>query len=221
MAPEQRSEEREGPTRFFFRAVSSSPATVYAHAQAVAGAKCEANHLTRFLSEGGKAMDSLKCRHILICSVLVLLLGLIPGCSSPGGRGAPPPNPVSQQGQPAQAGAPPPAALSSTPRPYFYDFPDIPTPSELKLLPDESYIFQSGNEKAGLLTLRGRVDPNSVVNFFQMALPRESWKPKGGFRYKRSVLIYEKPEKTCIINLYEKLYYTYVEIYVAPAAGQI
>jgi hypothetical protein len=109
----------------------------------------------------------------------------------------------------------------SAPRPMFYDFTDIPVPSELKLLPKESYVFQSGSLKTGVLTLKGRVDINSALNFFQMAMPRENWKPKGGFRYKRSVLIFEKPDKTCVINFYEKMFYTYVEIYVAPLAGQI
>ena len=85
----------------------------------------------------------------------------------------------------------------------------------------DSYVFQTGSTKVGLITLRGRVDLNSVINFFQAALPREGWKSKGGFRYRRSVLIFEKPDKTCIINMYEKFYYTYVEIYVAPASGQI
>ena len=92
---------------------------------------------------------------------------------------------------------------------------------ELKVVSDDSSTFQSGDMKSGILTLRGRVDLNSVINFFQMAMPRENWKPKGGFRYRRSILIYEKPEKTCVINLYEKMYYTYVEIVVAPASGQI
>lgn len=114
---------------------------------------------------------------------------------------------------------PPPAV--STPRPLFYDFPDIPVPSEVKLLSNDSYVFQAGSLKTGLLTFRGRVDINSAINFFQMAMPRENWKAKGGFRYKRSVLIFEKPDKTCVINLYEKMFYTYMEIYVAPMAGQI
>jgi hypothetical protein len=107
------------------------------------------------------------------------------------------------------------------PRPQFLDFPDIPFPSELKVVQDDSYVFQSGGFKTGLLTLKGRVDINSVINFFQTAMPRENWKPKGGFRYRRSILIFDKPDKTCIINLYEKTYYTYVEVYVAPANGQL
>jgi hypothetical protein len=101
----------------------------------------------------------------------------------------------------------------------FYDFPDIPTPQELDLQPKESYVVQSGSIKTGILTLRGRVDLNSLISFFQMAMPREQWKPKGFFRYQRSVLIFEKSDKTCVIRLYEGTIYTYVEIFVTPSSA--
>lgn len=146
--------------------------------------------------------------------VLILSCFLcLPGCSTSGSQ-APPPNPVAQS-------SPAPAPTPGMPRPQFLDFPDIPIPSELKVVPDDSYVFQSGAFKTGLLTLKGRVDINSVINFFQTAMPRENWKAKGGFRYRRSILVFDKPDKTCIINLYEKTYYSYVEVYVAPANGQL
>lgn len=127
---------------------------------------------------------------------------------------APPPNPVMQPQQSAQPPGPP--SVPSGPRPQFLDFPDIPIPSELDLQAKDSYVFQAGAMKTGLLTLRGRVDINSLINFFNMAMPRENWKPKGQFRYRRSALIFEKPEKTCVILLNEGTIWTYVEIYVAP-----
>jgi hypothetical protein len=133
------------------------------------------------------------------------------GCSH---SSPPPPNPVAQsQPQGGQPSTPP----ATGPRPQFLDFPDIPIPSELDLQPKDSYVFQAGSTKTGLLTLRGRVDINSLVNFFNMAMPRENWKPKGQFRYRRSALIFEKPEKTCVILLREDIIWTWVEIYVAPA----
>jgi hypothetical protein len=144
--------------------------------------------------------------------VLLIFFSLLAayGCthSSP-----PPPNPVAQS-QP-QGGSPviPPA---TGPRPQFLDFPDIPIPSELDLRAKDSYVFQAGPIKTGLLTLRGRVDINSLINFFNMAMPRENWKQMGQFRYRHSILIFGKPEKTCVIRLWEEAIYTYIEIYVAP-----
>lgn len=146
-------------------------------------------------------------------------------CSSMGTQSSPPPNPVGQETHSGTSpvapstptSSPAPASTPAAPRPIFYDFPDIPTPQELELQPKESYAVQSGTIKAGILTLRGRVDLNSLISFFQMAMPRESWKPKGYFRYQRSVLIFEKPDRTCVIRLYEDIIYTYVEIFVTPA----
>lgn len=157
-----------------------------------------------------------------IAALVLLLSALISaGCSN---HSSPPPNPTAQQASTSaeRTSQPPSSQTAPTgPRPLFYDFQDIPIPNELSVLSSESQVFQSGSLKAGILVLRGRVDLNSLINFFQMALPRENWKAKGGFRYGRSVLIFEKPDKTCVINFYEKLYYSYVEIYVAPASGQV
>ncbi len=165
-------------------------------------------------------MKRLKDRRMAIVGAILLLISLT-ACSNLGGGSSPPPNPIAQQNQPSAPASPASPAPSSGPRPQFYDFADIPVPTEMDLVSKESYVFQSGTLKAGMLTFKGRVDVTSLINFFQMAMPHESWKPKGGFRYKRSVLIFEKPDKMCVINLYEKTFYSYAEIYVAPSNGQL
>jgi hypothetical protein len=107
-------------------------------------------------------------------------------------------------------------------RPRVLDFVDVPVPQELNRIDGESFVFQSGNLTVGLMTLRGlRVDVQSIINFYRIAMPRENWKPKGGFNAKKTVLIFEKADKTCVINIYEKLFRTYVEVYIAPASGAV
>jgi hypothetical protein len=165
-----------------------------------------------------------KSHQLALIVVTLIWIAALSGCSSMGGQSnAAPPNPVGQQptSTTATPSTPAPSAASSpsAPRPLFYDFPDIPTPQELDLQSKESYVVQSGSIKTGILTLRGRVDLNSLISFFQMALPRENWKPKGAFRYQRSVLIFEKPDRICVIRLYEGMIYTYVEIFVTPAGA--
>lgn len=110
--------------------------------------------------------------------------------------------------------APTPAAAT----PSFYDFQDIPIPSELALVAKESTVFQGGTVKGGMLTFKGRVEPSSVVNFFMVGMARENWKHRGDIRYRKSVLLFEKPDRFCIINIRESSYYTYVEVYVVPTA---
>jgi hypothetical protein len=161
---------------------------------------------------------------VLLPAVGLIWLFTLSACSTMGGQSnTPPPNPVDQQPSPATSKAAPPGTTPSSsppaPRPLFYDFPDIPVPQELDLQSKESYVVQSGSIKTGILTLRGRVDLNSLINFFQMAMLREHWKPRGYFRYQRSILIFEKPDKICVIRLYEDIFYTYVEVFVTPASS--
>jgi len=103
--------------------------------------------------------------------------------------------------------------------PLFYDFEDIPIPQEMDMINDESRVFMMGQLKSGVLVFKGRVEPNSLVDFFQVAMVREKWQLKSGFRYNRSVLVFEKPQKACIIIIYSRLFYTYLEVYVAPTYG--
>jgi len=161
-----------------------------------------------------------------ICLILALCACLMTafGCGKPN---APPPNPVAQP-QPATGPAagpsygptageptgPPPASGAK-----FADFQDIPIPPALSVQSKSSNVFQSGQMKMGFLTLRGRVDSDSVMNFFVAALPHEGWKLKGQFRYNRSLLIFDKPDKICVILMKEDMYYNYVEIYVSPIVG--
>ncbi|HAA02563.1 MAG TPA: hypothetical protein DCZ69_13300 [Syntrophobacteraceae bacterium] len=129
----------------------------------------------------------------------------------------------------SDSGAPPPAsssASSSAPeggqkRSLASEFPDVMVPHELELVPKATYVFQGPKTKAGVLVYRGRVDGRSVFDFFQTSMPRENWQFKGGFQTKRSVLVFEKPDKICLIAIYEDLYYTYLEVYLTPVSGAV
>jgi len=169
-----------------------------------------------------------KYRIAFLCILLVSACG----CSSH--SNAPPPNPVgqSQQAPPSYGPAPGPAYGSpsqstGTAAPVspsasgtkFFEFNDIPIPPEVSVQTKNSYVFQSGQIKMGFLTLRGRVDSNSLVNFFVSAMPQQGWRLKAQFRSGRSLLIFDKSDRACVILMKEDTYYTYVELYVSPAAG--
>ena len=143
---------------------------------------------------------------VLLTLVTMLFAGGLAGCAS---------TPWSSESSSGKAGG------GSQMRPTAYDFPDVMIPNELELVSGSSYVFQGPKTKAGLLVFKGRVETRSVVDFFQTSMPRENWKFKGGFRYKRSVLVFEKPDKICLINIHEDLYYTYVEVYLTPVESQV
>ena len=158
--------------------------------------------------------------------ITVLCICLVTACGC-GRSSAPPPPPVSQSQQAPSAGPGPTYGPPASPVPAspsilgakFLDFNDIPIPREMSVQPKSSYVFMSGQIKMGFLTLRGRVDSISVMNFFASALPHEGWRLKAQLRYNRSLLIFDKPDKVCVILMKEETYYTYVEIYVSPFAA--
>lgn len=108
---------------------------------------------------------------------------------------------------------PPPPAQNAG---LFYDFPDVPIPSELSLVANESQVFQGGDIKSGLLVFKGRVDPGTLIGFFQAAMLKENWTLLGSVRHRKSALIFQKPDRVCLITIKEKYYSTYAEIYVVP-----
>ena len=156
--------------------------------------------------------------------VLCICVATAYGC---GRSNAPPPNSAGQS-QPTPGpstgsgptygptAGPAPAPI---PRAKYYEFNDVPIPQEMNVQSKNSYVFQSGQIKMGFLTLRGRVDSNSLVSFFVSALPHDGWRLKGQFKFNRSLLIFDKPDKVCVILMKEATYYTYVEVYVSPVTG--
>lgn len=103
----------------------------------------------------------------------------------------------------------------------YYDFKDVPIPKELHLRPKESQVFQVGDSMMGLLVFRGYVDPGSLIDFFQVAMVREGWNLLSSVRYRRAVLLFEKPKKACFIVIYERFLFTYLEVYVLPITSRI
>ena len=112
-----------------------------------------------------------------------------------------------------------PSPEQAQPVPAYYDFEDVPTPPELAIVPEETHVFQGEKFKAGILMLKGRVEPTSLFDYFKQGMPREGWHLMGSFHSARSVLVFDKAGKFCVINIYETSLTTYAEIYVAPVSA--
>ena len=102
------------------------------------------------------------------------------------------------------------------PIPNYFDFGDVPVPSELKLDKSSSFVYSAGHVTAGVLSLKGYLDLNSLIVFFETNMPEQNWKILSSFRSPRSILIFRKPQRICVVNITEKRLYTYLEIWVAP-----
>ena len=100
--------------------------------------------------------------------------------------------------------------------PTHYSFNDVLIPAELSVEESDSFVFETSGFKAGTIFLSGYVDISSLETFFTDNMPKDGWQLKSVFRFPKTVLLFEKQEKACIIEIYEKLLMTKVEIWVAP-----
>lgn len=101
------------------------------------------------------------------------------------------------------------------PVPVYYDFNDILVPAELKIDKDESFVYATPNFASGVLVLDGFVDSDSLVAFFKDNMAKDGWFLRSSFRYRRTILVYQKGNRDCLITIDERVHNTHVEIWVA------
>ena len=103
------------------------------------------------------------------------------------------------------------------PVPVYYDFSDILVPGELSLDRKDSFVYSTPTVTAGVLMFDGYVEGASLVNFFTVNMAKDGWTLKSSFRFRRTILNFEKGERSCLISVAEyTLQNTKVEIWVAP-----
>ena len=101
------------------------------------------------------------------------------------------------------------------------DFEDIRIPRELKENTDATFFMQASGFSAGVLSLKGRVDGSSLIAFFKNQMERDNWQLVSFFRSMRTLMMFKKENRWCVINISEKEIFTYVEIWVAPTIGAV
>ena len=89
-------------------------------------------------------------------------------------------------------------------------------PEELTLKPEDSFVYESEGIKSGILHFSGGVEAESLSNFFQTYLVQDGWTYVGSAKFKRMVLSFAKPDRTCQIIIDNKTFTTDVDILVQP-----
>jgi hypothetical protein len=113
--------------------------------------------------------------------------------------------------------APAPAKPSkSAPVGTYEEFEDVLIPKEMSLVGKASFIFETPQFKTGILTYEGRVDAVSLSNFFEANMVQDNWKLRSKMKYTRTILVFEKPNRDCIINILDATFKTSCEVMVAP-----
>jgi hypothetical protein len=126
------------------------------------------------------------------------------------------------------------AACSSTPKtmqgaetkekdeknsPLYYDFEDVLVPRELKLNAKSSFVYHSSDFTAGVLTFQSEVERNSLIRFFENNMAKDNWQSVSSFKSPRTLLLFKKENRWCVIHITDHKWDTSVEIWVAPYSG--
>ena len=98
--------------------------------------------------------------------------------------------------------------------PVYHDFDDILVPSRYKLNKKSTFVFQTPGLMAGVLVFKGKIKLSADINFFNENMLRDNWNLVTSFKSPRTMLIYNKENRWCVINISIKE--SKMEIWVAP-----
>ncbi len=104
--------------------------------------------------------------------------------------------------------------------PMYMDFGDVMVPKELKVVKEQTFIYRTAGHTSGVLTLKGSVEMNSLIAFFENNMSKDNWNKISEFKSPRTVLLFQKENRYCVINIVEGAYESVVEIWVAPTMGE-
>lgn len=79
---------------------------------------------------------------------------------------------------------------------------------------DESKIVevQTGQFQTGIGLYKGRIEPRSLADYYKGIMPTRGWKLLADFAAKRTIQIYTKEQRLCVLLIEEGFYNTYLEI---------
>ena len=144
---------------------------------------------------------------VIVLSWGVAIVLLIAGCSTLGSK---------EQTSSSPSATTTTAAVTQENSPVYLDFGDVMLPRELKVDKKESFVMNTSGMTSGVLVMTGSVDASSLVGFFESKMPVDGWNKVGSFRSARSMLLFEKKTRWCVIGITDGQFSTRVEIWVAP-----
>ncbi|MBW2469545.1 MAG: hypothetical protein JRE62_09610 [Deltaproteobacteria bacterium] len=145
-------------------------------------------------------IDAWKTIQILVVGLMVVMLMAVAGCASNKKDKTVTAPSVEGSGVPA----------------LYYDFGDVLVPRELKVDKKSSFIYQTEGFSAGVLVLKGRIDSSSLISFFDRNMAKDNWQMISSFKSDRTMLLFQKAHRWCVMNINDETFNTYVEIWVAP-----
>ena len=93
---------------------------------------------------------------------------------------------------------------TNTAQSYFpTKFRDFEVPNELKVDSGKTLIVNTSSFNGGMIALSGRLEVESLTDYFTQSMQRNGWKLTGEAHYKNVLLAFSKANKNCMITIYE------------------
>lgn len=104
--------------------------------------------------------------------------------------------------------------------PVYYDFDDVLVPRDLKLNTKSSFVYHTSGLTAGVLVFTSKVERSSLIQFFENNMAKDNWQAASSFKSPRTLLVFQKERRWCVINITDNRWDTLVEIWSAPFGEQ-
>lgn len=86
--------------------------------------------------------------------------------------------------------------------PYYpADFGDLKIPGELIWNLEKSVVLNTSSFKGGSLNFTGRVEVNSLMEFFSNSMKNDGWNSVGSLKSKNVLLAFTKGDSSCMIKI--------------------
>ncbi|MFA6012491.1 MAG: hypothetical protein WC799_21045 [Desulfobacteraceae bacterium] len=104
--------------------------------------------------------------------------------------------------------------------PVYYDFKDVLVPGEFVENKKYSSVAENSGMATGFMSFYGPVELNSVVNFFNIKMPMDGWRPVTVAKSPLSTLMmFNKGNRWCYIELSETEFTTDLRIGISLEIG--
>ena len=113
------------------------------------------------------------------------------------------------------------ASWSGPARPQRSEFEDVPVPAGLTLDGSRTTIIESPTVKAARLFYKSRIKPDSLAVAYRTSLEANGWRHVSSTTSadKGTTQVYEKPDSSLQVLIYEGWYYTWTEVSATRITG--
>ena len=85
------------------------------------------------------------------------------------------------------------------------------------MVENATFVVSTPGYTSGIITLKGRVEKDSLVNFFTNNMAKDNWSMLSNIKSPGpTIMIFQKASRWAVITIREKDFNTYVEVGVAP-----